>query len=248
MSESGREQAGRRPVALADQANGTAALDSAVVEAWRTYNDGTTKPLLKVELPYELARRSAAFHEAGHAVVAAYGAHIKVTGVVDVPTGGVQWSLTGRTEFDGLPIPFWRFAGERAQARYLKSAGLRSADSQAVCNHHDDFEFTTAWFEKAGHVLTRDEDLPDDAPSGMSWTTACRIADLMLSMLWPQVEAVAAGIDAHGLLTGDQAAELADTTNPPPHAAPTGHIPKQEPLPGRGAEREPHRRGRENLT
>ncbi|MDG9709668.1 hypothetical protein [Streptomyces sp. DH10] len=114
----------------------------AVVEVWRTYNDGTTKPLLKVELPYELARRSAAFHEAGHAVVAAaYGAHIKVTGVVDVPTGGVQWSLTGRTEFDGPPIPFWRFAaqcaaGERAQARYLKSAGLWSADSQAVCTHH----------------------------------------------------------------------------------------------------------------
>ncbi|MDG9709666.1 hypothetical protein [Streptomyces sp. DH10] len=54
----------------------------------------------------------------------------------------------------------------------------------------------------------------------MSWTTACRIADLMLSMLWPQVEAVATGIDAHGLLTGDQAAELAGATNPPPYAGP----------------------------
>ncbi|WP_128380384.1 hypothetical protein [Streptomyces cavernae] len=229
VSEPGRERARRTPVqaTLADQVNGTASLDAAATEAWRTYNDGTTKPLLKVALPYELARRSAAFHEAGHAVVAAaYGAHIKVTGVIDVPAEGVEWSLTGRTEFDGPPIPFWRFAaqcaaGERAQARYLKSARLWSAESEAACAHHDDFEYTAAWFENAGHVLTRDEDLPDDAPSGMSWTTACRMADLMLSMLWPQVEAVAAGIDARGLLTGDQAAELAGATNPPPYTGDT---------------------------
>ncbi|MFD7137658.1 hypothetical protein [Streptomyces sp. NPDC059894] len=58
-------------------------------------------------------------------------------------------------------------------------------------------------------------------PSGMSWTTACRMADLLLSMLWPQVEAVAASIDAHGLLTGDQAAALAGATNPPPYTGGT---------------------------
>ncbi|WP_406490566.1 hypothetical protein OHB06_00830 [Streptomyces sp. NBC_01604] len=84
MSESGRERAGRTPVqdALADQVNGTASLDAVVTEAWSTYNDGTTKPMLTVALPYELARRSAAFHEAGHAVVAAaYGAHISPSGL-----------------------------------------------------------------------------------------------------------------------------------------------------------------------
>ncbi|GHE51124.1 hypothetical protein [Streptomyces capitiformicae] len=100
VSESGREHAGRTPVqdAPVDQANDTASLDTAEIESWRTYNDGTTKPLLKVALPYEVARRSAAFHEAGHAVVAAaYGGHITVTGVIDVPAEGVQWSLTGRT-------------------------------------------------------------------------------------------------------------------------------------------------------
>lgn len=206
-----------------DQLTPATDLYSTDVGAWTTYNDGTEKPLLKVELPYEITRRAAAFHEAGHAVVAAaYGAHITVTGVIDVPAEGVEWSPTGRTGVDGPPIPFWRFAaqcaaGERAQARYLKSAGLWSADSEAACAHHDDFEYTAASFQSAGHVLTRDEDLPDDAPSGMSWTTACRMADLLLSMLWPQVEAVAAGIDAHGLLTGDQAAALAGATNPPPY-------------------------------
>ena len=121
-------------------------LDATAVDAWTTYNDGTEKPLLTVALPYEIARRSAVFHEAGHAVVAAaYGVHITVTGIIDVPAEGVQWSLTGCTEFDGPSIPFWRFAaqcsaGERAQARYLKSAGLWSADSQAACAHHDDYE------------------------------------------------------------------------------------------------------------
>jgi hypothetical protein len=212
--------------ALVDQPKDATALGSAAVDAWNTYNDGTKKPMLTVALPYEIARWSAAYHEAGHAVVtAAYGAHIKVTGVIDLPAAEGQWSLTGRTEFDGPPIPFWRFAaqcaaGERAQARYLKTAGLSSPDSQALCSNHDDFEFTTTWFQNAGLVLTRDEDLPNDDRSGMSWTTACRLADLMLSMLWPQVEAVAAGINAHGLLTGDQAAELAGATNPPPYASP----------------------------
>jgi len=47
------------------------------------------------------------------------------------------------------------------------------------------------------------------------------MADLMLSMLWPQVEAVAADINAHGLLTGDQAAELAGATSPPPYTGGT---------------------------
>jgi hypothetical protein len=210
-----------------DQLTPATDLYSTDVGAWTTYNDGTEKPLLKVELPYEIVRRAAAFHEAGHAVVAAaYGAHITVTGVIDVPAEGVEWSLTGRTGFDGPPIPFWRFAaqcaaGERAQARYLKSAGLWSADSEAASAHHDDFEHTAASFQNGGHVLTRDGDMPDDAPSGMSWTTACRMADLMLSMLWPQVEAVAAGIDAHGLLTGDQAAALAGATNPPLYSGST---------------------------
>ncbi|MFC4472017.1 hypothetical protein ACFPH6_47355 [Streptomyces xiangluensis] len=117
---------------------------------WSTYNDGTKKPLLTVALPYEAARRSACYHEAGHAVVtAAYGAHIKVTGVINLPTAEGQRSLTGRTEFDGPPIPFWRFAaqcaaGERAQVRYLKSAGLWSPDSQVLCANHDDFELCGA--------------------------------------------------------------------------------------------------------
>ncbi|MFG2029970.1 hypothetical protein [Streptomyces sp. NPDC048825] len=153
------------------------------------------------------------------------GEHTKIIGVVDLPRRRRTVALTGRTEFDGLPIPFWRFAaqcaaGERAQVRYLKSAGLWSPDSQALCANHDDLEFTTTWFQNAGLVLTRDEDLPDGDSPGMSWAMACRIADLMLSMLWPQVEAVAASIDARGLLTGDQAAELAGATNPPPHTRP----------------------------
>lgn len=204
------------------QPKAAAALDSATIDAWNTYNDGTQKPLMTVALPYETARRSAAYHEAGHAVVtAAYGAHIKVTGLIDLPATQGGWAITGRTEFDGPPIPFWRYAaqcaaGERAQARYLKTAGLWSPEARALCTNHDDFESTRAWFQQAGLVLTRDEDLPGDA-AGMSWTTACRIADLMLSLLWPQVEAVAAGIDARGLLTGDQAAELVGATNPPPY-------------------------------
>ncbi|MGW4784950.1 hypothetical protein [Streptomyces sp. NPDC004230] len=187
--------------------------------AWNRYNDGAEKPLLTVSLPYEIARRAAAYHEAGHAVTAAYGAHIKVTGVTDAPNPNGDWILTGRTEFDGPPIPFWRFAtqcaaGERSQTRYFKTAGLWSPETQAICANHDDFEFTRERLRQRGLTLTRDEDLPDDA-YGMSWKTACRMADLLLSMLWHHVEAVAAGIDAHGILTGDQAAELAEATNPP---------------------------------
>lgn len=209
--------------ALEDGAEDSTVPATSMVDAWGTFNDGTKKPVLAVALPYEVQRRSAAYHEAGHAVVtAAYGAHIKVTGVLDLPAADGGWSLTGRTEFDGPPIPFWRYAaqcaaGERAQARYFNAAGLWSSDTRALCANHDDFASTSTWFQNAGLVLTRDEDLPDEGTSGMSWTTACRIADLMLSMLWPQVEAVAAGIDARGLLTGDQAAELAGATNPPPY-------------------------------
>ncbi|MEU9396838.1 hypothetical protein AB0D86_43455 [Streptomyces sp. NPDC048324] len=209
-----------------DQQPVTAApLGAAAVESWDFYNDGTRKPLLTVQMPYEVARRAAAFHEAGHAVVtAAYGAHIKVTGVIDLPAAGGRWELTGRTEFDGPPIFFWRYAaqcaaGERAQVRYLKAAGLWSPGLQAACAHHDDYESTAVWFREAGLVLTRDEDLPDGA-YGMSWASAARIADLMLSMLWPYVEAVAAGIDARGLLTGDQAAALVGAVNPPPYGNP----------------------------
>ncbi|MFH8736869.1 hypothetical protein [Streptomyces sp. NPDC017964] len=53
----------------------------------------------------------------------------------------------------------------------------------------------------------------------MTWTTACRIADLLLSRYWPQLEAVAAGTYRHGVISEDHAAELAGVTNAAPWTA-----------------------------
>lgn len=198
-------------------------LDEATVAAWNTYNDGSEKPELTVSHPYEVIRWGMAFHEAGHAVVsAAYGARIEVTGVIDLPLkpGQTGWLLTGRTEFAGPPLTPWRFAaqcaaGERAQARHFESVGLDPHSARDLCSHHDDFEYTASRFRENGWTLTGEKE-EDDGSQGMSWKTACRIADLVLSALWREVEAVAAGIYEHGLLTGDRAAELAGATNPTP--------------------------------
>ncbi|MFH8736868.1 hypothetical protein [Streptomyces sp. NPDC017964] len=97
-----------------------------------------------------------AYHEAGEAVVvAAYGAHVKCTGVTNLPAAPDKWELTGRTELDGPPIPLWRLAaqnaaGERAQSRYMKSIGQWGEEARRMCENHDDFEFTAATFDKHG--------------------------------------------------------------------------------------------------
>ncbi|MFF8535366.1 hypothetical protein ACF07B_26050 [Streptomyces sp. NPDC015532] len=178
---------------------------------------GRPKPLLSSALPYEHARLSVAFHEAGHAVLAmSYGIRVVTSEVVAWTAENGRWAMTGSTTYDLGETHAWRFAaqaaaGEIAQVGYLLAHGLWTPERAAACSAPHDREQAVDILARFGFRLGRDH-VP---AGGKSWGMVQGMARRKVGHLWPEIRTVAHAMNDRTVLTGDEIAVLTALSNPP---------------------------------
>jgi hypothetical protein len=173
------------------------------------------------------AREATAFHEAGHTVLALiHGIHVPAVRVSTEPgTSGCGHPQSFAGTNEGLGQQLWLTApleralivlsgGVRAEAIGLREAGVEMTDTRSFAVEIGGLDDQA----QARNLLAR---YGQEIEYGTGHTLRDYwhhqgTADQMLTANWAKVSTLAATLLRLNRLTGDQAAELIDLSNPPP--------------------------------
>ncbi|AVH97274.1 hypothetical protein C5L38_21200 [Streptomyces sp. WAC00288] len=178
---------------------------------------GDLKPRIETSLDYEQARLGAAFHEAGHAVIAmSYGMHVVSSEVIAWTPDEGGFTLTGSTFLAGSGTNPWHFAaqaaaGALAKVQYLLVYGLWTPQLALGCAADHDREQAIDLLAEFGCLLDRNR-VP---AGGKSWGQVQGMARRRMNRLWREIRTVAHAMNENTSLSGGQIAAMTGLTNAP---------------------------------
>jgi hypothetical protein len=161
------------------------------------------------EFTEDEAKRSGAFHEAGHAVVGTvWGFNVTEARIyqVEMPGSAAGYGYTGGTSCGSSSVPWvvgrahMAVAGDLAARLYLRDVGRFSAQTARTTDIHDRRDVERELSAGFGFEM-HDGPVPVGT-RGASWEVVCDQTDQILQAMWPQVRDVAEILHASGRVTG----------------------------------------------